>query len=75
VIQTNVSDFKTYMHNYKTEFGSNYVYIHTECNITSFERPYNHEFLTNLICICCNNVYYESTFIPTGLLTCAFQYI
>jgi len=36
VIRTIVSDFETYMHNYKTEFGSDYVHIRTECNITSF---------------------------------------
>jgi hypothetical protein len=32
------------MDNYKTEFGSNYAQKHTECNITSFEHPFNHEF-------------------------------
>jgi len=32
------------MHNYKTEFRSNYVRIRTECIGTSFEHPLNHEF-------------------------------
>ena len=30
VIKTTVSDFKTYMHNHKTEFMPNYVRVHTE---------------------------------------------
>ena len=32
------------MHNYKTEFGSKYVGMRTECNITPFEHPFNYKF-------------------------------
>jgi len=32
------------MHNYKREFGSNYVHKHAECNITIFEGLFIHEF-------------------------------
>jgi len=55
------------MHNYKTEFVSNYVHIHTECIITLFERTYTY--------ISLRNVYCKSTFILIGILMYAFQYI
>jgi hypothetical protein len=57
------------------KIDSNYMHVRTECNITSFEHPFYHEFKTNLILYKLTKCVLREYLHTNRNITYAFQYI